>query len=298
MINNARNGHQHQPGEVALTPVINESRLDFRPGGLAAYGQSAGVTGEMAGVHEFRFVLSGSCDGLFPDGMRRISAGTMIALNPGETVSIRADEACEMFVILMPESLLAEVCQEHGWPSPKERIRFTRQMYRTSDLGNLWSLLDFVRSEMAADDCAPRLLKHFACLVAGKLLASLEHDLNAPPPRHVVSFERLVRYIDEHIKQDISVEELANLAHMSARSLYLLFEKNAQTTPKNFIRRRKLEKVFSTLVNPASNLANVTAVALEYGFNHLGRFSECYKATFGVLPSESLKMRDMAGLAI
>jgi transcriptional regulator GlxA family with amidase domain len=36
---------------------------------------------------------------------------------------------------------------------------------------------------------------------------------------------------------------------------------------------------------------SVTAVALDYGFTHLGRFSECYKATFGILPSDSLKRR-------
>ncbi|HSG24075.1 MAG TPA: helix-turn-helix domain-containing protein, partial [Azonexus sp.] len=36
---------------------------------------------------------------------------------------------------------------------------------------------------------------------------------------------------------------------------------------------------------------NVTAVALDYGFSHLGRFSELYKSTFGMLPSEALKER-------
>lgn len=70
-----------------------------------------------------------------------------------------------------------------------------------------------------------------------------------------------------------------------------MFEKNAQCTPKHFIRQKKLERVYSALMNPANQVANVTAVALDYGFTHLGRFSEFYKATFGVLPSESLRTR-------
>ena len=37
---------------------------------------------------------------------------------------------------------------------------------------------------------------------------------------------------------------------------------------------------------------NVTAIALEYGFTHLGRFSEFYKTAFGMLPSESLRERN------
>jgi AraC-like DNA-binding protein len=98
-----------------------------------------------------------------------------------------------------------------------------------------------------------------------------------------------VQYIDDNIKNDITAEDLAQYAHLSLRSLYMLFEKSAKMTPKCFIRRKKLERVYSTLMNPALQVANVTAVALDYGFTHLGRFSEAYKATFGCLPSESLR---------
>lgn len=42
-------------------------------------------------------------------------------------------------------------------------------------------------------------------------------------------------------------------------------------------------------MHPSHHVATVTTVALDYGFTHLGRFSEFYKATFGVPPSESLR---------
>lgn len=42
-------------------------------------------------------------------------------------------------------------------------------------------------------------------------------------------------------------------------------------TPKNFIRQKKLEHV-SALMGPSSKALNVKAVALDYGFSHLGRF--------------------------
>jgi AraC-like DNA-binding protein len=49
--------------------------------------------------------------------------------------------------------------------------------------------------------------------------------------------------------------------------------------------------VYATLMDPAVRVASVTAVALDYGFTHLGRFAELYKSSFGILPSESLKAR-------
>jgi hypothetical protein len=36
---------------------------------------------------------------------------------------------------------------------------------------------------------------------------------------------------------------------------------------------------------------NVTTIALRYGFSHLGRFSAYYWATFGEMPSETLRHR-------
>ena len=60
-------------------------------------------------------------------------------------------------------------------------------------------------------------------------------------------------------------------------------------TPKAFIRRQKLQHVHEALTQPGLRPINVTAVALEYGFTHLGRFSQAYQAAFGMLPSEALK---------
>ena len=35
---------------------------------------------------------------------------------------------------------------------------------------------------------------------------------------------------------------------------------------------------------------NITEVALDYGFSHLGRFSSDYRKLFGELPSETVRL--------
>lgn len=124
----------------------------------------------------------------------------------------------------------------------------------------------------------------------------LDHNVSLDKPSLTdVSFERLLHYIEENIKSDLCVEDLARQAHMSTRSIYLLFEKHAKTTPKNFIRQKKLEAVHKVLLDPKpGEFVNITALALEYGFTHLGRFAETYRETFGMLPSALLKQRSLS----
>jgi AraC-like DNA-binding protein len=78
---------------------------------------------------------------------------------------------------------------------------------------------------------------------------------------------------------------------MSLRSLYGLFDRQLGTTPKQYIRQRKLEQVNACLSDPRCTVRSVTELALDYGFLHLGRFAESYRQRFGELPSETFRRR-------
>ncbi|HAJ87914.1 MAG TPA: AraC family transcriptional regulator, partial [Pseudomonas sp.] len=53
--------------------------------------------------------------------------------------------------------------------------------------------------------------------------------------------------------------------------------------------QRKLEQIHGRLSDPSARVRNITEIAMDYGFMHLGRFSESYKSTFGELPSDTLR---------
>ena len=132
--------------------------------------------------------------------------------------------------------------------------------------------------------------EQFTRILCAKLLTLLDSNVSRLPlEQGAASFERILHFIEANLKHDISVEQLARLAHSSPRSLYALFERHTGTTPKSFIRQKKLEQIRSSLTDPASRVRNVTQVALDYGFVHLGRFSESYKNAFGELPSDTLR---------
>ena len=259
-----------------------------------SYGAQARIVSEgLPDIYHVQFILRGHCRYVLHRDALDLPAGHVLLINPDEPIDLTYSEDCEKFIVKVPTSLLNEACIEHRWLKPNESIKFSQTPYRFEDIDSLLYLLQLLCQEAESGGATPQMLQHYNRVVTGKLMTLLRHNVDlTSPAQQCVSFERLVQYIDDNLKRDISAEELAKYAHMSLRSLYLLFEKNAQTTPKNYIRQRKLERVYTTLMDPASKVANVTAIALEYGFTHLGRFSEFYKTAFGMLPSESLRERN------
>lgn len=258
-----------------------------------SYGGQARVLSEGIGdIYHVQFILRGHCQYEMHGRDNSFSAGHLLVINPDEPVDLTYSDDCEKFILKIPGSLFDDSCSEHRWFKPTEGLRFSPVPYRFQELESLLYLLTVLCEEAEAGIATPQILSHYNRVVASKLLTMLKNNVSMETPTlQSISFERLAQYVEDNLKRDISVEELAKYAHMSVRSLYLLFEKHAKTTPKNFIRQKKLEGVHETLLDPACRVANITAVALDYGFTHLGRFSEFYKSTFGVLPSDSLRER-------
>jgi AraC-like DNA-binding protein len=258
-----------------------------------SYGAEARVMSVgLPDIYHVQFILRGHCRYDMHRDSVSLSAGHVLLINPDEPIDLTYSADCEKFIVRVPSTLFNDACIEHRWFKPKEYVRFSQQPYKFEEIASLLHLLNLLCEEAESGMATPQMLQHYNRVVASKLITLLKHDVTlATPSLQSVSFERLVKYIEDNIKRDITAEDLAQYSHLSLRSLYLLFEKNAKTTPKNFIRQKKLEQVYATLMDPSSKMVNVTAVAIDYGFTHLGRFSEFYKATFGMLPSASLKER-------
>lgn len=256
-----------------------------------SYGAQARIVSPgLPDVYHVQFILRGHCRyAVYRDSLC-LSAGHVLLINPEEPIDLTYSEDCEKFIVKIPSTMFNETCIEHRWFKPNECIKFNQVPYQFGELDSLLQVLHLLCQEAESDTATPQMLQHYNRVVTSKLMTMLKHNVSLETlSLPSVSFDRLVQYIEDNIKDDITAENLAQFAHLSLRSLYLLFEKHAKSTPKNFIRQKKLERVYSTLMNPGRHVANVTTVALDYGFTHLGRFSECYKATFGVLPSESLR---------
>lgn len=103
-------------------------------------------------------------------------------------------------------------------------------------------------------------------------------------PHYIVQAER---YIKENYKENLEMEELANLCRVSPRSLRDGFQRFRNVSPMRLLKLTRLDNVHIAL-KKANADDSVTSIALEHGFTELGKFSRDYKQRFGMLPSQTL----------
>lgn len=112
---------------------------------------------------------------------------------------------------------------------------------------------------------------------AGLDLAS--HALRSLEPPHV---RRALRYIDEHLRQPLSVQLVVQHCGVGRRTLEIAFKDSKGCTLADYIRRRKLDLAATQL---GLTEQSVQQVALSLGFGSPSTFSREFAAQFGVPPS-------------
>ena len=83
-----------------------------------------------------------------------------------------------------------------------------------------------------------------------------------------------------HADQPLSIEQLAEHAGASVRTLFAGFRDFCDTTPMAYLRNLRLEQVHLELSRQQQG-DSVTDIAFKWGFAHLGRFAQEYKRRFG-----------------
>lgn len=103
-----------------------------------------------------------------------------------------------------------------------------------------------------------------------------------------------VRYIDLKLAGRISIADVSEAAATSVSKLERVFRNEIGLSPSRYVRARRLIRARYALQDLDSEETTVASVALDSGFNHLGRFAGAYRELFGELPSETLKANGKA----
>lgn len=97
------------------------------------------------------------------------------------------------------------------------------------------------------------------------------------------SVKQMMRYIQEHYSQSISIGELAEQAYISRRSCFRLFQENLHMTPVEYIRAFRLQMACRMLANGKEP---VTEIAGRCGLGSSSYFGKIFREEFGCTPLE------------
>ena len=98
-------------------------------------------------------------------------------------------------------------------------------------------------------------------------------------------------FIEAHLTEPISIGKVCAHSATSLSKLERTFRHELQMSPSQYILARRLAVANRDLKEANSSGKQVAQIAMDYGFNHLGRFAGVYRAHFGELPSETLGSR-------
>lgn len=96
------------------------------------------------------------------------------------------------------------------------------------------------------------------------------------------------QYIDMHYKENITLEELANLTFMNKYYLVHAFKKYMGISPINYVIQKRVEEATELLLSTSYSVSQVSQII---GFSSQSYFSQIYKKMTGKTPFEVRKKR-------
>ncbi len=106
----------------------------------------------------------------------------------------------------------------------------------------------------------------------------LVHNLDSVEP-----LEDLPRWIREHLRQPLTVDDLAEQAKMSRRQLTRTFKKNYQLSPAQYIMRMRVDEARKLL---ESSALRISSIAQQVGFGGESTMRRAFMQLLGVSPSD------------
>lgn len=108
----------------------------------------------------------------------------------------------------------------------------------------------------------------------------------ASGPRVSRECDLVRRYIDNHFKENLTLDQLAEMAHISKYYLSHAFQKEFQTSPIGYLNARRIQESRFLLRETDLTLSQIAQIL---GFSSLSYFSQCFRRTEGVSPMEFRK---------
>lgn len=237
----------------------------------------------------------GTAEVLIENTKTIIKPGIASVVSPGQAMRMRWSSDCSFFTVRLDKQKVEYTLANLLGYELQAPLIFDSMFDLSTPEGKSWlNAVTFARRQLElplAPSVTNPLLQQLENTLCLMLLQLPHHNYQeqlhgAPYSVTPKSIKRVRDYIHENIQQKISLEQLAEVAGVVPATLSKHFSHFIGQSPMRYVRSEKLNAVREILQNTHQNI-KVTDVALKFGFNHLGRFSQYYKRRYGELPSDT-----------
>lgn len=214
--------------------------------------------------------------------------------SPTEAVDMLWSDGCEKLQVYIRRSAVEEAAAGIGGAGPvvfdptldlarpevRDWLKMVRLAYDNVEAGG-----SLMSSPLVAAPYEQALIGGLLTIQANTSLTLVSESASPTLSRAV---RMAVDLLEAHPARPWKVAELAQEVGVSTRTLQEAFQRDLDTTPLEYWRRTRLDRAHSDLLAADATATSVTAIAAQWGFFHLGRFSQAYRAQFQELPSQTL----------
>lgn len=269
-------------GHIGLSTFRFGTKIDIRPQGLAgAILVTTAVRGRAGMAHGDR--MFGAAPG-----------ATFIAQEEDHPTFLYQPDT-EVLKLRFERSRVEELCVKvYDW-LPGTPLKFDASMSLPHAATRWAALLRYVVSRVNAPaEMQPNVFETASMeeLLMLTLLSIQPHNcharygakLRSVSPRQ---YRLAVDYINQHLKADITLPDIAEAAGCSMRSLARAFQHASDTSPMQYVQRLRLQRIKAELIQARSGERTIADIAYHWGCRHLGEFNRKYRECFGETPSET-----------
>lgn len=255
--------------------------------GILRYGTDVEVVAPALDCYVLQLTLDGEVAFRTERFETLLSPGTLFVMNPGLCYRKTWSRDAQQLMVKIPRRRLQAHAARSG-----QGARPIRFPHRPSPLTQSQGLVDLI-TYLCRDLGQPQglcgrdvLRRDMEDVLLSALLTTqgVEGDESGREPFHL---QRAEAYIRAHSGRPVSLSELVAVTGVSERTLQQSFLRHRGQTPSEFARDLRLDLAREAIASRSG--ASVTQIALDFGFNHFGRFAQSYGARFGEKPSETLR---------
>ncbi|NML30026.1 AraC family transcriptional regulator [Paraburkholderia antibiotica] len=192
------------------------------------------------------------------------------------------DAACTIFSVWFAEDFARRTVEQLALKPADAQLRLRFQMRDPRFQHLAWAL----RAELEADDASDPLYAESLCtamlvrLVSGELPAGKRRGTLAPR-----TAARVIEFIDAHLDQRLTLDELAAHAQLSVPHFKALFRETLGVPVHRYVVQRRVERARTLLLQ---GRLSASRIALESGFAHQSHMAHWMGRLSGVTPRELL----------